>query len=347
VFHNRLTSEDSALLEHQEFQSEDDPPDTTDDKPNRYKHHAHDSAEGRGFFSDPPDPPESPRTTPPSPDHSGHWYKDRKFVLEVLGFLVLFAYTWFACLQWLQIRWSNRLTREALNDNSFTLQETLKKLQGQIEATDRLYVEAQKQTANSRTLATNSGTQAGATLTGANAAQSAAETAKATLHISQRAYIITGIPVPSVDMKSINVPIFNVGHLPSGHIDIVIHELTANTDGVHDTTDKDIVERHWDQTTYESIPPSPTGSIYGVEITFPEAAKESIIKGAQRILAVAIITYNDGFPNSDAQTWVFCEGSQFDIKTKEFAMRPCNDPQAILSKMRITDEYPSKKYETH
>ncbi len=59
-----------------------------------------------------------------------------------------------------QVRWSSRLTREALNGNERTLTETLRKMQGQIEATDRLYAEAQRQTEQTRILAEHAQDQA-------------------------------------------------------------------------------------------------------------------------------------------------------------------------------------------
>ena len=67
--------------------------------------------------------------------------------VELVGLAVLIVYTFISFLQWLQIRSANRLTREALNDNGRSLQQTLDKMQGQIEVATRLYDEAKEQTA--------------------------------------------------------------------------------------------------------------------------------------------------------------------------------------------------------
>jgi hypothetical protein len=80
----------------------------------------------------PPDPPQ-----PPSPPHQPtnnpqRWWQDRKYVLELCGFIVLFLYTIFAGLQWWHIRWANTMTREALSGNNSALQQTLDRMVWQI-----------------------------------------------------------------------------------------------------------------------------------------------------------------------------------------------------------------------
>jgi hypothetical protein len=86
----------------------------------------------------PSQPPQAPAPQSPTPENSEKWWKDKKFVLECLGFVVLCGYTWFACLQWLQIRYTNGLTARALDGNDKTLSLTLGKMQGQTDATNRL-----------------------------------------------------------------------------------------------------------------------------------------------------------------------------------------------------------------
>jgi hypothetical protein len=103
-------------------------------------------------------PPQSP--PPPSgenqpPQNNGKWRENTKIGLEIFGVVLLFAYTWFTCLQWLQIRWTNNLTREALNYNDESLNRTLKKMQGQIDEMHALAVNAGTQATQTTRLATD------------------------------------------------------------------------------------------------------------------------------------------------------------------------------------------------
>ena len=105
----------------------------------------HEIAKNNGHFGTQL-PPDSPPPKPP-PTHSyessskvklGNWRENTKLGLEILGVLILIAYTCFSGLQWLQIRWTNQLTREALNGNDKSLRLTLNKMQRQIDEMERL-----------------------------------------------------------------------------------------------------------------------------------------------------------------------------------------------------------------
>jgi hypothetical protein len=56
-------------------------------------------------------------------------------IFEGIGLAALIVYTIFSVLQWAQIRWTNRLTREALNGSDKALTQTLERLDRQITAT--------------------------------------------------------------------------------------------------------------------------------------------------------------------------------------------------------------------
>ncbi|TCK71610.1 hypothetical protein [Acidipila rosea] len=147
------------MLDHPEFQSEEDPPNARGDE----------SADKDGkspvsispISSHPQPPPTPPGSAQPAKEPS-KWRDNVKLGIELLGLAALIVYTVFSILQWAQIRWTNRLTREALNGSDYTLQETLKKMQAQTDATNHLYGEAQKQTAQATILANNSAKQAAA-----------------------------------------------------------------------------------------------------------------------------------------------------------------------------------------
>ena len=129
---------------------------------------------------------------------SSSWRKNTTLVVEVIGLVALVLYTIFSILQWAQIRWTNRLTREALDGSNNTLQQTLQKMQGQTDATNRLYVEAQNQTRQATILANNSGKQADAAQRAAKTAREALQASVQESHADQRAWV--GI----AEAKSIN-----------------------------------------------------------------------------------------------------------------------------------------------
>lgn len=105
-------------------------------------------------------------------------------------------YTVYAHRQWVAMsgqievmREANDLTHQALVGSDNTLQQTLTKMQGQIDATDRLYGEAQKQTQQIKTFADNSGRQAAAAQKSADTAFDAMKAAAEQSHSDQRAFV--------------------------------------------------------------------------------------------------------------------------------------------------------------
>jgi len=88
--------------------------------------------------STPPQPPEPPAPHEPAPEQPYKWRRDLKLGIEFLGLTALIVYTVFSILQWAQIRWTNRLTREALNGSNETLRQTTEKMQLQANAMNRL-----------------------------------------------------------------------------------------------------------------------------------------------------------------------------------------------------------------
>lgn len=102
---------------------------------------AHEAGEARDELPpiyNPPQPPPPPTTNPPPHHEPRQWRENTKLGLEIVGLTVLIAYTVFSCLQWLQIRWTNRLTREALDGSNISLQQTLGKMQEQVNQMKRL-----------------------------------------------------------------------------------------------------------------------------------------------------------------------------------------------------------------
>jgi hypothetical protein len=181
----------------------------------------------------------------------------------------------------------------------------------------------------------------------AESTKSAADTAKSTLHVSERAYLMLGPPTDDFPHKRTNIPLTNSGHIPSGFTKVVIHEATFSVD---DPSAKIIpfaavLEKHWKAITYQTIPVVPLGSLISVEVHLPALVQDDIANGKQGIIIAAVVTYNDGFPNTPEQTFVFCDSSSYAVSTKFFAMRPCDDPIPTLSALTALDKYPSSEFE--
>jgi hypothetical protein len=141
------------------------------------------------------------------------------------------------------------------------------------------------------------------TNTSAKAAKSAADTAKDTLHISERAYIVDTGTTIDVGSKSMSIPIVNNGHIPSGAVEIVAHEATINTAGPTTALDlRTAVEKHWARHNFTSIP---LGWPLILGIPVPAASKEHLESGTQMIVVAGVITYNDRFSDTPSQQWVF------------------------------------------
>jgi len=196
-------------------------------------------------------------------------------------------------------------------------------------------------------LADEAKAQAMAAKTAADAAKSAADTAKDSLHVSERAYLTLAYPQNDFQNQRMEVPIFNGGHIPSGPVKIVTHEATFSIKDVDETIYplQDIVETHWQTATFQSVPVFQNGGIYQVEVHFPKLVQADLNSGKQAIVTLVVMTYNDGFPNTPEQTWVFCDASTFAAKQKLLTMRPCSDPNQAMHILLTADHYPNPQYE--
>ena len=76
-------------------------------------------------------------TIPPPAKKPCNWLDITKSGLEILGLVTLIVYTVFSGLQWAQMRRTNRLTKEALNASDTSLQQTLGKMQEQVDAANK------------------------------------------------------------------------------------------------------------------------------------------------------------------------------------------------------------------
>jgi hypothetical protein len=176
----------------------------------------------------------------------------------------------------------------------------------------------------------------------AAAAKSAAETANKALHISERAYIVVGLPAIDTTTKYITLPILNTGHMPSGKVTGIIHEVTV--DGVDPTARGGrvpVTEAHWKQYELTSVPT--TGQVMNFNVLVPSLNADTLNSGRQQIVVVGVLTYSDGFPDDVEQQWPFCEGSALLPQSKNLQWIIC-DPNIYLPEAIQNDHYPSNEY---
>jgi hypothetical protein len=175
-------------LDHEEFESEGHPPDIGSTRAaNQRDRSGHDLPP----IVAPPQTSQSLTPQNPSLHDPSKWRENLKLGMEFVGLTALIVYTFFSVLQWAQIRWTNRLTREALDGSNTALQQTLAKMQGQI---NEMHTQA-IQTTN---------------LVGAT--QSVAQTSHDTLVTVQRAFVSPYINYGRTDDPFSNQPIsMNIG----------------------------------------------------------------------------------------------------------------------------------------
>lgn len=201
------------------------------------------------------------------------------------------------------------------------------------------------QAERTKDLADQATIQAKASKIAAESAKRAANIAQQTLHLSERAYLIMGVPTNDFDHKRIDIPLINSGHIPSGRTRVVVHEATF---ALRNPSERiipfnDVVEKHWGERIYQSVPVMPLGNLFSLEVHMPALVPDQLNNGKQAIVIAAKMTYRDGFQDSPEQTAIFCDMSSYSVATKLLAMRPCDDPNVVLKAMKVLDGYPSPR----
>ncbi|MGC9998430.1 MAG: hypothetical protein ABSE79_24185 [Terriglobia bacterium] len=243
----------------------------------------------------------------------------------------------FVCGQWWEMRKSgadtHNLATAAGNQADWT-KDLAGHMKDQADRTKDLSDRMKDQADQTKVIATQAKVSA-------DAATSAANTAKDTLHISERAYLVLGPPKNDFPHKVVEIPIINSGHIPAGTTTVVLHWLIYKID--NPTTDSSIVmpdhilERKWSKVTYFFVP---IGNEYNVEANLHAVDADQFNTGNIGVMVAATMTYNDGFPNSTSQTWVFCEVDRYSSDSKTASMRPCADPDGMVKLLTSEDGYP-------
>ena len=174
----------------------------------------------------------------------------------------------------------------------------------------------------------------------ADAAKSAADTAKDSLVISQRTYLTAGYPTIELDKKIISFQIINSGHIPSSATQVITYEGTWNppTQTVGATEPQFNVERHKQINTIPAVVPTTAGpSPISIGVTVPEISKERLmLNGTQLVLIVGTITYDAGFEEVKGQRVPFCIQTVYQTLAKSVYLIPC-DPNVYLPRMESAD----------
>jgi hypothetical protein len=297
-------------------------------------------------------PQDSPETNPQQKDPRDdapsaqsvrkelHWLEILNFigqlVLAIVGIIAVVVYG----KQLKEMRHTNDLTRaalEAANQNSL---ESSKQFQVQLGHFDASM-------GRTELLAIHAGEQAKAGQDAANAARSAADTAKEALHVSQRAYLVLGIPMIHTTIPRMTIPIDNIGHIVTGKVTIISQGAVLT--GVSTTTNN-AMNNGWGEINMTIAPGSGKDS---VNIPLFTLDANRVNNGTQFIFAAGTISYNDGFPGTPIQVVKFCWRSMAVVSATPGVPSPTPsdqmqfdkcDPDAIIPMMEKWDENYNPKY---
>jgi hypothetical protein len=164
------------------------------------------------------------------------------------------------------------------------------------------------------------------------------------LHVSERAYMSIGTPTLDVSKGVVTLQLFNTGHIPSGVVNVWVHEATLAPPppygGPHDF--KAAVERHW---KHHTLPSAPPGNPFGFVVPLPGYSDHKVDTGESTVVISGSVTYNDGFPKDDDQEWPFCMETVYHLVLKQTLWAPC-DASVVLKQMEADDGYPNGEDKT-
>ncbi len=204
--------------------------------------------------------------------------------------------------------------------------------------TDTLQIDREMTQTVNQTVAQFQSAQA--TIKAANAAKSAADTAKETLLVSERAYIYIGTPDVDFVTRQLTVPLVNGGHIPSGPVNILVYEVTLGPlfPGLNILQGR-TAEKHWRSAHLKSITTSPSVN-YAINI--PKLDQAMFNDGQQGFAVAGEISYNDGFPHTPLEIRQFCFLTRRGDKADSLRLIEC-DPDIVLPKIKAIVEYPANE----
>jgi hypothetical protein len=211
---------------------------------------------------------------------------------------------------------ASKQSADAATSAAKTASDTLTEIRNSASDTHDLAVAAKAQADNTRTLA---------------------EQTKIALHVTERAYVVAGPPDLSTARHTVRVIFNNIGHIPSGRLEIITHEATINLESSGQLPDlKKAAEWHWSQSIVQALSPGP-GLAVNVPVVLVQETKMQ--QGLQTIVIVGKFRYQDGFPDDGTQNGSFCFQSFVLTEQKLVVWRERN-PIGILRTMEALDGYP-------
>ncbi len=180
--------------------------------------------------------------------------------------------------------------------------------------------------------------QTAASIKAANAAGSAADTAKQTLRVSERAYLSIEDPTFDFGSKAMRLPLSNTGHIPSGALISTIHEATYDTSGP--IIWEFAAEKSWQHTNWDSISP---GNHNSVLVPIPLLDGGLIDSGKQFVIVAGTLSYNDGFKGSPKVIWRFCFRNVYQAIAKKSFLITCS-PDEVIPNLEKQDGYPNNEH---
>jgi hypothetical protein len=235
--------------------------------------------------------------------------------------VVIGVYTYYAGGQWVEIQKSTRANIKAADTAVCALREN----ESQFQITSQSNREQFAQTLDQMTGQTR-------------AALSASNIAKDALHISERAYIFTGMPRIDEVSDVLDVPLINSGHIPSGEATLISHELMADIPAP--TNQGTVLGKILDARAQTGkLKTIAVGGGTSFHIGIPMVKRDKISTGNQKIVATLTISYNDGFTETPRREWQFCTQSYYDTTTKLSAWDACDADHWIP----IIKEYEKKR----
>ncbi len=172
----------------------------------------------------------------------------------------------------------------------------------------------------------------------ASAAKKSASTASDALHVSERAYLIVGAVTLDMSKKVITVPIVNTGRIPSGKVEVVVHDATILAIWQPSKEFK-VIEKHWKRHHLKSIP---AGYSNVLDIPITETSEGGLAGGGQQVIVAGTLTYNDGFSDTPPRIFPFCKESVYHKVLKEVIVTEC-DPSDKLPTLEHIDGYPNNE----
>lgn len=161
--------------------------------------------------------------------------------------------------------------------------------------------------------------------------------------IANRAYLAAGQPSFDAKTRLFTLSIKNHGHLPTGSVDLVIHEATLDsaTANVISADANNVAEAHWRHRTLAPFPPDSDPLPIAVGIHGYTEDKYTAQGAFQEIFVAGRISYNDAFSEDGPQSYDFCYQSGYNPELQKLYFTPC-DPREILPALEKHDGYPDQ-----